>query len=81
MDTMFTKNLNWENVKAGEKVTIEIETEKAMVRDPGKLTGYCRSYSHGHFKVCLLFLGRRNWKNGGFCFLHTIDLHRFQLDG
>ena len=34
---MFTKNLNWENVKAGEKVTIEIKTEKAMVRDPGKL--------------------------------------------
>ena len=32
---MFTKIVNWENVKADEKVTIEIETDKELIKiDP-----------------------------------------------
>ena len=29
---MFTKIVNWENVKADEKVTIEIETDKKLIK-------------------------------------------------
>lgn len=76
---MFTKNLNWENVKAGEKVTIEIETEKAMVRDPGKLA----TLSHIPMDISryVYFFLEEETGKWRFCFLHTIDLHRFQLDG
>ena len=29
---MFTKIVNWENVKADEKVTTEIETDKKLIK-------------------------------------------------
>ena len=68
------KNVNWENVNAIEKVTIESENKrdsikidpyccviKAMAGNPAKLV-----------KACLLFLEKRKWKSGGVCFLHKI---------
>ena len=75
------KNVNWENVKAGEQVTIEIETNKDYQNRPGLLCGksygpkscqigHYRPYYQGDFKARLLFLERRRWKSGGFCFLH-----------
>ena len=77
------KNVNWENVKAGEKVTIQIETNKDYQNRPVLLCGksygrkscqigHCRSYSQRNFKACLLFFERRRWKSGRFSFLHKI---------
>lgn len=86
------KNINWENVKAGEKKTIEIETNKdyikivphycvvkATVGNPAKLA------TVGHIpmefsKHVYFFLKEEVGKVEGLFSLQYIDLRWFQLE-
>ena len=74
------KNVNWENVKAGEQVTIEIETNKdsikidrdccavkAMVQNPAKLATIGH-ITRGILRHVYFFLKEEGGKVEGFVF-------------
>ena len=83
------KNVNWGNVKADEKVTIEIETSKdlsKLIRTVVRYSygwkscqiGHCWPYSHGSFKASLEKLEE---KLMDLLSTQNLDLCRFQLEG
>ena len=69
MDTLYTKTVNWENVKANEKVTIEIETDKELIKiDPY----FCAVIAMiGYWPLLGIFLGK-------FQDMPTFFLHKIQ---
>ena len=78
MNTMFYKIVYWENVKSGEKVTTDVESNKGSIllnllcdKSYGRKScqiGHCQSYSQGNLKACLFFLKKEGVKVEGFVF-------------
>lgn len=75
---MFYKIVYWENVKLGEKVTTDVESNKGSIllnllcgKSYGRKSyqiGHCQSYSQGNLKACLFFLKEEGGKVEGFVF-------------